>query len=83
MDFNGWVPIPVIADFNRVKSLALRIIPNGKLEDIVDLIAYIVEQSTKLELSPNRFTIRLRDNWQDWTLPIVFKYFYFSFFKNY
>jgi len=70
MDFNGWVPIPVIADFNRVKSLALRIIPNGKLEDIVDLIAYIVEQSTKLELSPNRFTIRLRDNWQDWTLPI-------------
>jgi la-related protein 1 len=59
MDENGWIPIGVIAAFNRVRALA----PNPSM------IAAALEGSALVEVSQNQESIRVRDSWQSWVLP--------------
>lgn len=59
MDDDGWIPIPIIANFNRVRALA----PDPAI------LAEALLDSTLIEVSSNRESIRARDNWQTWTLP--------------
>lgn len=59
MDDGGWIPISVIAAFNRVRSLA----PNPAM------IAAALEGSALVEVSQDQGRIRVRDAWQSWVLP--------------
>jgi len=59
MDENGWIPIGVIANFNRVRALA----PNPAM------ITAALEGSLLVEVSQDQESIRVRDNWQSWVLP--------------
>ncbi|KAF5204384.1 La-related protein 1c [Thalictrum thalictroides] len=57
MDVQGWVPLSVIADFNRVKQFANNNIP---------LIVESVRNSTIVEVQDDK--IRKRNDWMNWTL---------------
>ncbi|PIA27804.1 hypothetical protein AQUCO_07500018v1 [Aquilegia coerulea] len=57
MDAQGWVPLSVIADFNRVKQLVNNNIP---------LIVESVRNSTIVEVQDNK--IRKRNDWMNWIL---------------
>lgn len=77
MDGQGWIPIPIIATFNRVKVLTHLLLPGSSLEDAVDLIAYVTEYSQTVELNFSRFSLRSRE-WKDWVAPQVQLFFFFS-----
>ncbi|PNH07979.1 La-related protein 1 [Tetrabaena socialis] len=59
MDDNGWIPLAVVANFNRVRILTL----DWTL--IVDAIA----DSPIIEVSTDSTMLRARDNWDRWILP--------------
>ncbi|QDZ24084.1 putative RNA-binding protein [Chloropicon primus] len=59
MDENGWIPVAVIAAFNRVRALA----PDPSM------IAAALQDSGLVEVSPDQESIRVRDSWQSWVLP--------------
>jgi len=59
MDEGGWIPIGVIAAFNRVRALA----PNPAT------IAAALEGSALVEVSQSQESIRVRESWQQWVLP--------------
>ncbi|XP_020581955.1 la-related protein 1B-like [Phalaenopsis equestris] len=56
MDSNGWVPINLIATFNRIKQLT----------DSTPFILDAIRPSNVLEVEGNR--VRKRDGWQIWLL---------------
>ncbi len=57
MDEEGWIPIAVIAAFNRVKTLTA---------DIQQLTE-IVQSSTFLEYKDEK--LRRKEDWKFWVLP--------------
>ncbi|KAJ9098605.1 hypothetical protein QFC21_004252 [Naganishia friedmannii] len=57
MDSHGWVDIPMIASFNRIRQVTAD-------EALVKEVAYL---SHILEIRDNK--MRLRDNWQVWVFP--------------
>ncbi|GFR40100.1 hypothetical protein Agub_g652 [Astrephomene gubernaculifera] len=59
MDDNGWIPLAVVANFNRVRILTL----DWTL--IVDAIA----DSPIVEVSSDSTMLRARENWDRWILP--------------
>ncbi|KXZ47077.1 hypothetical protein GPECTOR_38g314 [Gonium pectorale] len=59
MDDNGWIPLAVVANFNRVRILTL----DWTL--IVDAMA----DSPIVEVSSDSTMLRARDNWDRWILP--------------
>lgn len=59
MDDNGWIPLAVVANFNRVRILTL----DWTL--IVDAIA----DSPIVEVSSDSTMLRARENWDRWVLP--------------
>ncbi|GLC63381.1 hypothetical protein PLESTF_000030300 [Pleodorina starrii] len=59
MDDNGWIPLAVVANFNRVRILTL----DWTL--IVDAMA----DSPIVEVSSDSTMLRARENWDRWILP--------------
>lgn len=59
MDDGGWIPVAVIAAFNRVRALA----PNP------NMIAAALQSSTLVEVSSDSESIRCKENWESWVLP--------------
>ncbi len=59
MDDEGWIPVGVIAAFNRVRALA----PNPAM------IAAALEGSALVEVSESQESSRVRESWQQWVLP--------------
>ncbi|GIL45714.1 hypothetical protein Vafri_2882 [Volvox africanus] len=59
MDDNGWIPLAVVANFNRVRILTL----DWTL--IVDAMA----DSPIVEVSSDSTMLRARENWDRWVLP--------------
>lgn len=57
MDAHGWVDIPMIASFNRIRQVTTD-------EDLVQEVAQL---SHILEVRDKK--MRLRDNWQMWVFP--------------
>jgi hypothetical protein len=57
MDAHGWVDIPMIASFNRIRQVTTD-------EDVVQEVAQL---SHLLEVREKK--MRLRDNWQMWVFP--------------
>ncbi|KAJ9122501.1 hypothetical protein QFC22_001930 [Naganishia vaughanmartiniae] len=57
MDSHGWVDIPMIASFNRIRQVTAD-------ESLVKEVAHL---SQILEIRDNK--MRLRDNWQVWVFP--------------
>lgn len=57
MDAHGWVDIPMIASFNRIRQVTAD-------EDVVQEVAQL---SHLLEVREKK--MRLRDNWQMWVFP--------------
>ncbi|KAF8410392.1 hypothetical protein HHK36_002921 [Tetracentron sinense] len=57
MDEQGWVPITLIAGFNKVKSMT----------NNIQLIMDAVRTSTVVEVQGDK--VRKRDKWMDWILP--------------
>lgn len=57
MDADGWLPLRLLAGFNRVKSLC----PN------LAMITHALQSSVVVEVSGEN--IRLRSNWSYWVLP--------------
>ena len=55
----GWIPVAVIAGFNRVRMLT---------PDLAVIIASL-QNSTIVELSADGALMRARQNWQNWVLP--------------
>lgn len=55
----GWIPVAVIAGFNRVRMLT---------PDLAVIIASL-DNSPIVELSPDGALMRARENWQNWVLP--------------
>ena len=63
MDADGYVPIQVLAGFNRIRSLT------GNCQLIADsIIAYSNTMTVPLQVDTQRERVRLRDNWQTWTI---------------
>eukprot|EP00963_Diacronema_lutheri_P007011 scaffold625_cov324-Pavlova_lutheri.AAC.45 len=59
MDSSGWIPLSVIASFNRVMMLS----------SDTDLIAEALKDSSIIELSPGSDMLRKRGDWSSWILP--------------
>uniref|UniRef100_A0A6U9QN93 HTH La-type RNA-binding domain-containing protein n=2 Tax=Picocystis salinarum TaxID=88271 RepID=A0A6U9QN93_9CHLO len=59
MDSNGWIPVSVIASFNRVMMLS----------SDTELIAEALQDSSIIELSPGSDMLRKRGDWSSWILP--------------
>ncbi|CAD5196497.1 unnamed protein product [Musa acuminata subsp. burmannicoides] len=57
MDEQGWVPISLIAGFNRVRQLT----------NSIDFILDTVQLSTEVEVQGEK--IRKRNDWMNWVLP--------------
>ena len=57
MDDAGWIPIPLISSFNRIKNLSTDL---GIISDTMSL-------TPLLEMNGN--FVRLRGNWFEWLLP--------------
>ncbi|KAJ8648026.1 hypothetical protein MRB53_001049 [Persea americana] len=57
MDEQGWVPIPLIAGFNRIKQLTM----------YIPFILEAVRTSTIVEVQGDK--IRKRNDWMNWLLP--------------
>lgn len=57
MDSHGWVDIPMIASFNRIRQVTTD----------EALVKEVAQLSHLLELRENK--MRLRDNWQVWVFP--------------
>ncbi|KAK3245019.1 hypothetical protein CYMTET_45392 [Cymbomonas tetramitiformis] len=58
-DEEGWIPIAVIAGFNRVRMLTQE--PSMMLEALKD--------STEVEVSADNLKIRKKEEWSKWILP--------------
>lgn len=59
MDENGWIPLAVVANFNRVRMLT---------PDLV-LIVDAMRESSVVEVSKDGTMLRARDKWTQWILP--------------
>jgi hypothetical protein len=59
MDGEGYIPLSLVAGFNRVRMLT---------PDLA-LIVEALQQSATVELSPDNLLIRARDTWSQWVLP--------------
>ena len=59
MDSSGWIPVSVIASFNRVMMLS----------SDTELIAEALQDSSIIELSPGSDMLRKRGDWSSWILP--------------
>ncbi|KAL5706421.1 hypothetical protein ACHQM5_024591 [Ranunculus cassubicifolius] len=70
MDAQGWVPISVIAEFNKVKEITNQIpqLPNQipQLPNNIPFILDSVRSSTIVEIQGEK--IRKRNDWMNWTL---------------
>lgn len=64
MDEEGWVPIQLIANFPRVKSLTEKV-----QSDIIQFILYCLRASTIVEVQDEK--VRRRDGWRKWTRTSV------------
>lgn len=60
MDEEGWVPMQLIANFPRVKSLTEKV-----QSDIIQFISYCLRASTFVEVQDEK--VRRRDGWRKWT----------------
>ncbi|GIL71970.1 hypothetical protein Vretifemale_2399, partial [Volvox reticuliferus] len=59
MDDNGWIPLAVVANFNRVRILTLD----------WTLIVDAMSDSPIVEVSSDSTMLRARENWDRWVLP--------------
>jgi la-related protein 1 len=60
MNDDGWIPLMVIAAFNRVRMLT----PDPAF------ILKSLEGSTMVQISPDNFYLRPREGWAQWVLPV-------------
>ncbi|GAX78278.1 hypothetical protein CEUSTIGMA_g5720.t1 [Chlamydomonas eustigma] len=59
MDEQGWIPLAIIANFNRVRMLT----PN------MMLIVEALKESTLVEVAPDSAYVRAKGTWETWILP--------------
>ena len=59
MDTSGWIPISLIASFNRIKNLT---------SDIT-IVVECMRMTPLLEVSPKDRFVRLAQTWPQWVLP--------------
>ena len=59
MDEAGWVPIALLANFNRIKSITMDF----------QMILKALSESTFLEVDTVSLTLRLANGWESWRMP--------------
>lgn len=59
MDTSGWIPISLIASFNRIKNLT----------NDIKIVVECMRMTPLLEVSPKDRFVRLAQTWPQWVLP--------------